>query len=158
MAAPSSSSSSIIPNLYVGARVKCTAHPNLHVTLAYVGDCDEKRLFSVKQALMVRADMPLRFKLGEWALFGPKNDIPVIKCTITLKTAASLWQSFYDAYGQLPPGWTEPKPAAQNYHVTLKRPGVGEELREKEEIVCTELFLEQLGPHEPIFRIPLPER
>ncbi len=151
--------STVAPPLYsVGARIKCNAHPNLHVTLAYVGECNEKRLFSLQQAIKVRSDKPIRLVLGELDLFGPKKDIPVIRCKFAREDVANLWQSFYDAHGQTPTGWTDTKPAVWNYHVTLKKPGVREELSTKKEIVCTGLFIEQIGPgYEPIFCVPLPD-
>jgi hypothetical protein len=141
----------------VGARVKCaTPGLRLHVTLACVGDCDQDRVNAISLALTERAAMPIRFTLGQRDMFGPKNDIPVIRCSFTDPKCADSWAQFYTRFSELPPGMPGPKPRTQNYHVSIKKPGAEQELQDRREIVCTSLYLEQIGPHEPILSIPLP--
>jgi hypothetical protein len=146
------------PTYTVGARVECKADTHLHVTMAFVGECDEARLMEIREIIReTLQEHPIRFALKQLALFGPKNDIPVIQCDLMGKDVAELRQGFYDRYAQRPPGWTEPKNAAQNYHVTIKNPSVLAELLLKTEIRCTQIFLKQLGPHDPVARWLLPD-
>jgi 2'-5' RNA ligase len=138
-----------VPAYTVGARVHNGSDPHLHVTLGYVGECDDARLKQVEDAMRARAHLPIRFTLGEEALFGPKQTVPVRKCEFVDPDAAAAWRSFYQEFALQEPNLPGPRPDVQTYHITMKTAAT-EEFRTKTSIFCTHVFLKQLGPHDPV--------
>jgi hypothetical protein len=142
----------------VGIRIQCKSDPRLHVTMAYVGECDDRRLQELTHFLKVCSQHAASFRLTDRDMFGPpeKCDIPVWKCQFTTPASAVLWKTFYEIYSRLSPGMPEPKPLFQNYHTTLKNPEVAEELGQTGEIHGTSVFLKQLGQRDPVCNFVLP--
>jgi hypothetical protein len=143
----------------VGARVICpgSGSHGLHMTLAYVGECDAERLRLLIEELQARATHPIQLELGADEMFGPpeKRNIPVVLCRFVNPDVAALWRSFYEKYAELEPGQPEPKPALQTYHISVKHPGSKEALRAMPQVVCQYVQLKRIGPHDPVAVVPL---
>jgi hypothetical protein len=122
----------------------------VHMTVAFVGECDEKRKSAIKEAMakLARDFLPLRIKFGANEKFGPNKDIPVRLCEIRDHPIAKAFQAFYKEFHVPEPGL--PDFETPNYHVTRK--ALGDELDKMDEVMLYTIFFKQLGPFEPEFK------
>jgi hypothetical protein len=122
----------------------------VHMTVAFVGECDEKRKSAIKEAMakLARDFLPLRIKFGANEKFGPNKDISVRLCEIWDHPIAKAFQAFYKEFHVPEPGL--PDFETPNYHVTRK--ALGDELDKMDEVMLYTIFFKQLGPFEPEFK------
>jgi hypothetical protein len=140
----------------VAARVTRGEH-HLHMTLAYVGECDETRLRMLEEEIKKCAAHSIVLELGKDEMFGPpeKRDIPVVLCKFVNEEGANVWRSFYERFAELEPGMPPPKPGLQNYHISVKRPGSKEALRAPAWVFPHAVHMKRIGPHGPFCVVPL---
>src|SRR5688572_4316095 len=99
----SSLTTTSIQKYTLGLRVDSTTDPFLHVTIAYLGDCNLDKLAEIKKAMNDAATinfLPCRLIVGKSDMFGPKNDIPVRYVSFNSPMTEQLMKSFYDKFGQ----------------------------------------------------------
>lgn len=145
----------------VGYRIPNEANPFLHMTVAFLGELDEKQLDEVKKDLFELSQhiFPLTIAFSDkMDMFGPKNDIPVRTLRIWDDKALDALRAFYKKHGRAEHGL--PMLDTPNYHVTVKKPqeqlaieklGLGKEI-----VIKGTLFCKQLGPHDPCFLLTAP--
>lgn len=134
----------------VGLRVPSATDPTLHVTLCYLGEADEKKLVEVYAELyQFQASLPIKGLYLGYAMFGPKEDVPVRLVAVEGEVREKL-QALYTKFGVPEPGMSF-HPVKPNYHVNMKK--VEAEIRAAEFFIGHEIFVKQLGPHDPCFCI-----
>jgi len=132
----------------VGVRVEGFSNKHLHMTIAYVGKCNDEKLEKIKTALQNLHDdvFPLHVTFTKDAMFGPKNDIPVRLCTVPEKANDKL-VDFYKSFG-----------VPDNNHVTeqvlhVSKRNSEEEINKSSGFISRTIFLKRIGPYDPIFDI-----
>lgn len=136
----------------VGCKVP-SRNNSLHMTLAFIGSCNENKLETIKKEInKLNKILPLKVKYGGYDYFGSKKDVKVRRCHIEDKDKMEMIMEFYRNYF-CPNGnnWysnTEPQ-----LHVSVK--DVDDEINQNEYFITNEIFLKEVGPHDPIYVINL---
>ena len=120
------------------------------MTLAFVGRLspeDEKKL---EQSAAILADeiLPVLFILQNTEMFGLNKDKPVRRAFVVDETKKKKIIKFYGEHADRADEFFNEK-RGPNFHVTLK--GCEDELPFGKEITSKQLFIKQLGKHDPIW-------
>lgn len=153
MAAPTTTFDNNTPSqairYFVGLKVPNPVNQSLHMTLCYVGECDDDRLIRIKNAMnKLKPHLPIHLKFTEKDLFGPDNDIPVQKVKIVdyghkIVPTEESFLNFYKEFYVHQDGLPDELKKAPNYHITIKNAGWW--VATADGFLGEEIFLKQIG-------------
>jgi hypothetical protein len=119
---------------------------HMHMTLAFVSNCTEEKIEELKRGMdELRQVLPLRVEYTESDMFGPQNDIPVMKCKIEDQQKLDALKDFYKRFAD-----TADR-QEQTFHVSKLK--LDHEFEGKTGFTADTMFLKQVGPHDPCYTV-----